>query len=109
MKSVNLYLFFILAAVLLTVACAPKSQMQSGILLSDSYKEIHQKYLGIYGSSDEETQSYMRMHIAPIMNRTKKEIIEYNDIVLLGGDGKEQRSAIMYKIKLLYKELKGIK
>lgn len=104
-KNFNQYTIYFLVLVfvaLFTTGCSTKSQVDTGLQFSDAYIQLHGEYLDIYNNSDEKTQQYMRSKVAPIMNQLKKEIIDYNDIVMSGGEGSaEKRNAIMNKLRTL--------
>lgn len=106
------YCYFIITVLFMAVliaGCAGKTQVQTGINLSDTYIAMHAEYLNIYESADEKTREYMKEKIAPKMNRVKHEIIDYNEIVLNDEDGTGKRDAIMAKLRELSRELTGVK
>lgn len=94
---------------ILIVGCAGKTQVKTGISLSDTYLALHTEFLNIYDKADKKTQKYMQKNIAPKMNRVKQEIIEYNEIVLIDGDGTDKKDAIIEKLREVAKELTEVK
>ncbi len=84
-------------------------QLEVGIHLSKSYKDLHRQYEDIYERVDAEVQKDMREEIAPKLNAVKRNIIRYNEVVLVEGDTEDMRKSIIDDLRDIAMELSKVK
>lgn len=100
----NYLIVFILFFMVGMVGCVSKTvtdypEIERPIQLTEFYLDLYEQYELLYEFSGTDVRNDMKEHIAPLMNEAKEMLIDYNEIIIAGGEDREKKKLIAQKLR----------